>query len=81
MLAGVLSGLVVIHAPVFNANHRVLLRLPSRRQPFQSGCWDHYEKTAEKSSRSLLGSRAGFFAAYKRIDRAHTRRQLSFSVA
>jgi hypothetical protein len=67
MLAGVFRGLVVTHAPLFDANHRVLSRLPSRRQPFQSGSWDHCEKTAEKSSSSLLRSRAGFFAAYKRI--------------
>ena len=41
MLAGVFRGVVVIHAPVFDANHRVLSRLP--------GCWDLCEKTAEKS--------------------------------
>ncbi len=62
-----------------HANHRLLSRLPSRRQPFQSGCWDHREKRAEKFIKSLLGSRAGSFAASKRTDRAHAGRQHSFS--
>ena len=51
-------------APVLDANHRFLSRLPSRRQPFQSGMLETSVKRRPRSSSSSCSDHAvGFFAA------------------
>jgi hypothetical protein len=55
--------LVVTHAPVFDANHRVLSRLPSRRQPFRSRSRDQCEESVEKSIEFSRSFRVEYTAA------------------
>ena len=74
------SGCLRISGPDgigLHANRRILSRLPSRRQPFQSRCSYHCEKTAAKFIKFLLRSRTGFFAASSGPTAAHTGRQHS----
>lgn len=52
LLARVFRAMVVIQAPVFDANHRGLSRLPSRRQPFPSEPENQCEEPVEKSLKS-----------------------------
>jgi hypothetical protein len=81
MVTGVFRGVVVIHALAFRRQPPRLVAAPLAASAIPIRMLGPLRKTAEKSSSALLSSRAGFFAANKRIDRAHARRQLSFSMA
>ncbi len=64
--------------PVLYANHRILSRPPSRREPFRSERRDHWEKSVEKSIKfpSQIGRR--IHRGFQRTDCAGTgRRHLS----
>jgi hypothetical protein len=56
-----------LRALVFEANHRGLSRLPSRRQPFRSESQDQCEKSVEKSIKFSLRLRVEFTAASSRL--------------
>ena len=75
ILAGVFRGVVVIYAPVFDANHRVLSRLPSRRQPFRSESRDQCEKSVETSIKFSRRLRVEIHRGFRRTDHAGAGRQ------
>jgi hypothetical protein len=51
----------------FGANHRVLSRPPSRRQPFRFGRRDHYEKSVERFIKFSRRLRVEFTAGSTRL--------------
>jgi hypothetical protein len=67
---------------VSRRRHRQAMQIGlQRRRLSGSGNRRDAEGERNQTNSSLLRARAGFFAAYKRIDRTHTPRQLCFSVA